>query len=172
MRNPDGSVGVPVVEPDFTPVNVALDKLNVPRFAFVNVAFVRSADVPRTYPATSPHPDGNVGADVETTDPDAMFVSVAPEKFAEVSVAPRSETFVRFAPEKLAEVRFASFNHALLKFTFERFVLVKTPLVKTAPERLAFVNVAFAKFVVLRALLERLMPANDAPERFAPGPIK
>ena len=172
MRNADGSVGVPVKEPDFTPVSVALDKLYVPRFAFVNDAFVRSAVEPRMYPPTRPHPEGNVGAEVETKDPDATLVNVALEKFVEVSVAPRSATLERFAPVRLADVRFASFSHALLRFAFERLALVRTPLVKTAPEKLAFVNVAFAKFVVLSALLERLIPANDAPERLAPGPIK
>jgi hypothetical protein len=172
MRNVDGSVGVPVNEPDFTPVSVALDKLYVPRFALVNVAFVRSAVEPRMYPATSPHPEGNVGAGVATTAPDETFVNVAFERFVDVSLAPRSFTAVRFAPERLADVRFASFSHALLKFAPERLVLVKIPLVKTAPEKLALVNVALEKFVVLSARLERLILAKDAPERFAPGPIK
>jgi len=172
MRNVDGSVGVPVNEPDFTPVSVALDKLYVPRFAFVNVAFVRLAVEPRMYPPTSPHPEGNVGAEVETKEPDATFVNVALEKFVELIVAPRSATLERFAPERLADVRFASFSDALLKFAPERLALVKIPLVKTAPEKLALVNVAFEKFVVFSALFERLILANDAPERFAPGPIK
>ena len=172
MRKEDGSVGFPVNEPDFTPVSVALDKLNDPRFALVNVAFVRSAVEPRMFPATSPHPEGNVGAEVATTAPDETLVNVAPERFVEVSVAPRNFTLVRFAPVRLADVRFASFSHAVLKFAFERLVLVKIPLVKTAPEKLALVNVAFEKFVVFSARLERLILANDAPERFAPGPIK
>ena len=172
MRKEDGSVGFPVNEPDFTPVSVALDKLYVPRFALVNVAFVRSAVEPRMFPATSPHPEGNVGAEVATTAPDETLVNVAPERFVEVSVAPRNFTLVRFAPVRLADVRFASFSHAVLRFAFERLVLVKIPLVKIAPEKLALVNVAFEKFVVLRARLERLILANDAPERFAPGPIK
>ena len=172
MLNEDGSVGLPVKEPDFTPVSVALDKLYVPRFALVNVAFVRSAVEPRMLPATSPHPEGNVGAEVATTAPDETLVNVAPERFVEVSVAPRNFTLVRFAPVRLADVRFASFSHAVLRFAFERLVLVKIPLVKIAPEKLALVNVAFEKFVVLRARLERLILANDAPERFAPGPIK
>jgi hypothetical protein len=172
MLNEDGSVGLPVNEPDFTPVSVALDKLYVPRFALVNVAFVRSAVEPRMFPATSPHPEGNVGAEVATTAPDETLVNVAPERFVEVSVAPRNFTLVRFAPVRLADVRFAFFSHAVLKFAFERLVLVKIPLVKTAPEKLALVNVAFEKFVVLSARLERLILANDAPERFAPGPIK
>ena len=172
MRKEDGSVGFPVNEPDFTPVSVALDKLYVPRFALVNVAFVRSAVEPRMFPATSPHPEGTVGAEVATTAPDETLVNVAPERFVEVSVAPRNFTLVRFAPVRLADVRFASFSHAVLRFAFERLVLVKIPLVKIAPEKLALVNVAFEKFVVLSARLERLILANDAPERFAPGPIK
>ena len=172
MLKEDGSVGLPVNEPDFTPVSVALDKLYVPRFALVNVAFVRSAVEPRMFPATSPHPEGNVGAEVATTAPDETLVNVAPERFVEVSVAPRNFTLVRFAPVRLADVRFASFSHAVLRFAFERLVLVKIPLVKIAPEKLALVNVAFEKFVVLSARLERLILANDAPERFAPGPIK
>jgi hypothetical protein len=172
MRNADGSVGLPVNEPDFTPVSVALDKLNVPRFALVNVALVRSAVEPRMYPATSPHPEGKVGAEVATTEPDARFVNEAPERFVDVSVAPRSDPLVRLAPVRLADVRFANLSHALLKFAFERLALVKTPLVNTAPEKLTFVKVAFAKFVVLSALLERLIPANEAPVRFAPGPIR
>ena len=163
---------MPVNEPDFTPVNVALDRLNVPRFALVNVALVRSAVEPRMYPATSAHPEGNVGAVVETTEPDARFVNEAPEKFVDVRVAPRSDPLVRLAPERFADVRFANFNHALFKFALERLALVRTPLVRTDPERLAFVNVAFAKFVELSALLERLIPVSDAPERFAPGPMR
>ena len=162
MRKEDGSVGLPVNEPDFTPVSVALDKLNDPRFALVNVAFVRSAVEPRMFPATSPHPEGNVGAEVATTAPDETLVNVAPERFVEVSVAPRNFTLVRFAPARtvcyklvpefiLAPVRFALVSFAPFRFASPKF---------------AYARFAPARFTSRISAFDKLMPVvrtTDAP---------
>ena len=170
--NPVGRVGVPVIEPDCTPVKMALDKLYPVRFALAKFAFVRSAVGPTTVPATSPHPVENVGLEVATTELDATWFNVAPVKFAEVTVAPRSDALVKFALVKFADVRFAFFRTASVKLAFEKLAPVITVLVKIAPERLAPVNVALVSVVVLSERLERFTFESDAPVRSAPGPMR
>ena len=142
------------------------------RFAFAKFVFVRSASGPITLPATSPHPAGNVGLEVEITEFEATRYKVAPVKLADEIVAPRSDAFDKFAPLKFVDVMLEFFKDEEVRFAFERFAFVITTLVKMAPERFAFVKVAFEKVTVFKARLDKFTPLSEAPVRFAPGPIR
>ena len=107
-------LGVPVISPDSTPVNVAPVKSTEARLKPVSVALVRLAPGPSKKPPKSAHFRGRA-AGVPCRYPVETLVIVAPVKVTPSIVALVKDTPVKFAPVKFALVRFAPSSWAPLR---------------------------------------------------------